>query len=138
MLKIEGRVIPSKVGPLLPLTHPAYYWRHPDDIFDFDECLRSGTRFLEGKYQQAVEPSYEIVTSNNLSEVLQNVSANKSKKNYHTVLTEIEFNELINKLNQAEYFSFDTETTSLNYIDAEIVGISAAINPDEAFYIHHG
>ena len=45
----EGRVLPSLVGPILPLTHPAYYWRHPDQIYDFTECMRSGLRFLEGK-----------------------------------------------------------------------------------------
>lgn len=57
----EGRVLPSLVGPLLPITHPAYYWRHPDQIFDFTECMRSGIRFLSNKYTQAVEPTYTII-----------------------------------------------------------------------------
>ncbi len=70
-----------------------------------------------------------------LSEILQTTPTEKSQKNYHTVLTETELSELIKKLNHAQYFSFDTETTSLNYIDAEIVGVSLAINPNEAFYI---
>jgi len=51
----EGRIIPSLVGPLLPLTHPAFYWRNPDQIFDFTECMRSGIRFLSGDYTQAEE-----------------------------------------------------------------------------------
>jgi len=68
--EVEGRVIPSKVGPLLPITHPAYYWRHPQDFFDFLECLRPGLRFLDGKYQQAVEPTLTVVTPDNLYDVL--------------------------------------------------------------------
>lgn len=69
--EVEGRVLPSKVGPLLPLTHPAYYWRRPDEFFDFTECMRSGIKFLRGTYAQAVEPTYTEVTHENLAEVKQ-------------------------------------------------------------------
>ncbi|MEE9412165.1 MAG: DNA polymerase I, partial [Methylococcales bacterium] len=34
-----------------------------------------------------------------------------------------------------DYFAFDTETTSLNYMDAEIVGVSFAVNPHQAAYV---
>lgn len=68
--EIEGRIIPSKVGPLLPITHPAYYWRHPDQFYDFLECLRPSVKFLNGQYYQAEEPTSTIVTSGNLSQVL--------------------------------------------------------------------
>ena len=66
----EGRVLPSLVGPMLPVTHPAYYWRNPEKIFDFTECMRSGIRFLHNKYTQAVEPTYTLVDSDNLGDVL--------------------------------------------------------------------
>lgn len=69
----EGRVLPSLVGPMLPLTHPAFYWRSPDKIFDFTECMRSGIRFLSGTYTQAGEPTMELVDHNNLSDVLNKV-----------------------------------------------------------------
>ena len=36
-------------------------------------------------------------------------------------------------INQADYVSFDTETTSLDYMLAELVGISIALKPNEAF-----
>lgn len=71
--EVEGRVIPSKVGPLLPVTHPAYFWRHPDEIFDFLECLRCGLKFLEGNYEQAVEPTYEVVTYENMGKVKEEI-----------------------------------------------------------------
>jgi len=69
----EGRVLPSLVGPMLPLTHPAFYWRHPDEVFDFTECMRSGLRFMDGKYTQADNPTFTVVDKDNLSEVLQKV-----------------------------------------------------------------
>jgi len=57
------------------------------------------------------------------------------KTNYETVLTQDRFNHWLDQLNQAELFAFDTETTSLNYIDAEIVGVSFAIESGKAAYI---
>lgn len=68
--EIEGRIVPSKVGALLPITHPAYYWRHPEDFYDFLECTRPAVKFLNGKYFQAVEPTYSLITHENLGWVL--------------------------------------------------------------------
>ena len=56
-------------------------------------------------------------------------------KNYQTIRTEKELDELMGLINQADYVSFDTETTSLDYMHAELVGISIALKPNEAFYI---
>ncbi len=42
---------------------------------------------------------------------------------------------LIQLLNTTPEWCFDTETTSLNAIDAELVGLSFAIKPHEAFYV---
>ncbi len=54
-------------------------------------------------------------------------------KNYQTIRTEKELDELMGLINQADYVSFDTETTSLDYMLAELVGISIALKPNEAF-----
>ena len=56
-------------------------------------------------------------------------------KNYQTITTEKELDELMALINQADYVSFDTETTSLDYMLAELVGISISLKPNEAFYI---
>lgn len=56
-------------------------------------------------------------------------------KNYQTIRTEKKLDELMGLINQASYVSFDTETTSLDYMLAELVGISIALKPNEAFYI---
>jgi len=57
---------------------------------------------------------------------------------YETVLDEKVLDKWLKKLEQAELFAFDTETTSLNYMDAEIVGVSFAVHPGEAAYVPCG
>ena len=54
---------------------------------------------------------------------------------YDIVLTEAEFHQWLNQLAQAELFAFDTETDSLDYISAQIVGVSFAVTPGKAAYI---
>ncbi|MCC6200632.1 MAG: DNA polymerase I [Moraxellaceae bacterium] len=57
---------------------------------------------------------------------------------YHTVSTEDDFNALLKKLSAATVFCVDTETTSLDYMQAEIVGLSFAIRAGEAWYVPVG
>jgi DNA polymerase-1 len=54
---------------------------------------------------------------------------------YETILTQDHFDQWLKKLSLAEIFAFDTETTSLNYTDAEIVGVSFAIEEGRAAYV---
>jgi len=57
----------------------------------------------------------------------------------YTVITEqAEFDAWVKRLEAADEFAFDTETTSLRYMDAEIVGVSFAIEPGEAAYVPVG
>lgn len=57
----------------------------------------------------------------------------------YTVITEqSEFDTWLKRLESSDQFAFDTETTSLRYMDAEIVGVSFAINPGEAAYVPVG
>jgi DNA polymerase-1 len=60
------------------------------------------------------------------------------KRDYHTVLTQQEFEQWLEKLKSAELFAFDTETTSLNYMDARLVGVSFAVTAGEAAYVPFG
>ena len=59
-------------------------------------------------------------------------------KNYQTVLTEADFDIWIDKIKAAELVAVDTETTSLDYMRAQLVGISLAVAPGEAAYIPFG
>ena len=57
------------------------------------------------------------------------------EKNYQIILTEEDLGRWVKKLEQAEFFAFDTETTSLDYMQAKIVGVSFAVLPHEAAYV---
>ncbi len=54
---------------------------------------------------------------------------------YETILDMASFDRWFARLEQAELFAFDTETTSLDYMQAEIVGLSFAIEAGEAAYL---
>jgi DNA polymerase-1 len=54
---------------------------------------------------------------------------------YETVLTQEALDLWLDRLEQAEVFAFDTETTSLNYMQAEVVGVSFAVEPGKAAYL---
>jgi DNA polymerase I len=57
------------------------------------------------------------------------------RSGYEIVLTQEAFDRWLNKLSNSAYFAFDTETTSLEYMRAEIVGVSFAIDEGEAAYV---
>jgi len=54
------------------------------------------------------------------------------------VLDKKTFESWLKKLNKAEQFAFDTETTSLDYMKARIVGVSFAVKIGEAAYVPFG
>ncbi len=59
----------------------------------------------------------------------------KSGANYETILTWDAFDRWFRKISQAALTAFDTETTSINYMEAEIVGFSLSVKANEAAYI---
>ena len=60
------------------------------------------------------------------------------KTTYSTILTEVELEKWLEQLDKASWFSIDTETTSLDYMQAKLVGISFAVNTGEAAYLPLG
>ncbi len=54
---------------------------------------------------------------------------------YPCILTEADFQQLLKRLPEVELVAFDTETTSLDYMQADIVGISLALAAGDACYI---
>ena len=59
----------------------------------------------------------------------------KEEKNYQTILDLKALKEMVDELKNAKYVSIDLETTSVNPMLAEIVGISVSYNKNSAFYI---
>ncbi|WP_299570998.1 DNA polymerase I [uncultured Shewanella sp.] len=54
---------------------------------------------------------------------------------YETILTEADLAKWVAKLSKAELIAVDTETTSLNYMEAKLVGISFAVEVGKAAYL---
>jgi DNA polymerase-1 len=76
-----------------------------------------------------------------LAEILAGEEAaveDKPEVNYEIVLEKKQLAAWIKRLGEAESFAFDTETTSLDYMRADLVGVSFAIDPGEAAYVPCG
>lgn len=54
---------------------------------------------------------------------------------YRTILTEQEFGNFIQEIQRSKVFVLDTETTSLNYLQAELVGLALSIQPGSGIYV---
>ncbi|MCW9089140.1 MAG: DNA polymerase I [Gammaproteobacteria bacterium] len=90
---------------------------------------------------QALRELYsEMEFKNWLAELLGGESAaegesEEQEAEYETILDWERFDGWLARLKAAELFAFDTETTSLNYMDAQIVGLSFAVEPHQAAYV---
>ncbi|WP_296031124.1 DNA polymerase I [uncultured Alcanivorax sp.] len=91
------------------------------------------SELLEGQ-DPAAEDAGKKVELEADSESVQSID----KEGYETVLDETALNAWIDALKNAEVFAFDTETTSLNYMQAELVGVSVAVDAGKAAYIPFG
>jgi len=60
------------------------------------------------------------------------------RESYDSILSEQDLERWLVKLRSSELFAFDTETTSLDYMVAQIVGVSFAVAPGEAAYVPCG
>jgi DNA polymerase-1 len=61
--------------------------------------------------------------------------ASASGESYRAVLTETELAEMIAALQKSERFAFDTETTGLDPLRVDLVGLSFAVTAGEAWYV---
>ncbi|MFT0519850.1 DNA polymerase I [Pseudomonas faucium] len=64
--------------------------------------------------------------------------AAKVEPKYETILDQARFDAWLEKLRQAPLFAFDTETTSLDAQQAQLVGLSFAVDAHEAAYVPLG
>ena len=73
------------------------------------------------------------LAQDNSEEALPPIQIDRSR--YETLLTEADLNRWVEKLNQAKLFALDTETDNLDYMAANLVGISFALENGEAAYL---
>ena len=69
------------------------------------------------------------------SQIQTSLSKPVVQTKYETILDEKTLSKWVSKLMKSDVFSFDTETTSLDYMEAELVGISFGVEPGIAAYI---
>ncbi len=65
----------------------------------------------------------------------QEPAAAETESRYETILDTARLQVWLDKLSQAKLFAFDTETTGIDAQQAQLVGLSFAVKPDEAAYI---
>ena len=73
------------------------------------------------------------LAQDNSNETLPAIQIDRSR--YETLLTEADLNRWVEKLKQAKLFALDTETDNLDYMAANLVGISFALENGEAAYL---
>ncbi|MEE7627384.1 DNA polymerase I [Methylobacter sp. Wu8] len=102
----------------------------------FSSWLKS----LDASTEPVLSVAQGLSTGASTKPVLSPVEADEDKpakidSNHETILTEPHFNDWLAQLEKAELFAFDTETTSLDYSKAQIVGVSFAVTPGKAAYV---
>ena len=75
-----------------------------------------------------------------LSDNGQNHSSSEGEDapEYETITDQRAFDRWLERLEKTDLFAFDTETTSLNQIEARVVGVSFAVEPGQAAYVPLG
>jgi DNA polymerase-1 len=68
-------------------------------------------------------------------EMAREAPQSRSKGKYQTILKQSEFDAWLKKIDKAALTAIDTETTSINYMQAELVGISFSVKTGEAAYL---
>jgi DNA polymerase-1 len=100
-----------------------------------DNPVEAAPAQTEGKPAKVDSNSAHRYAAPNLPPMDEEPEAVAVMQSYETILTERHFNEWFEQLNKAELFAFDTETTSLDYSKAQIVGVSFAVTPGKAAYV---
>jgi len=95
---------------------------------------------VENKQLSLFDEPAMAEADNNLFEPQSAASANRqtietTPHEYHLVQTEADMQALVTLLSTADVISLDTETTSTNAIEAQLVGLSFAIEEKKAYYV---
>jgi len=128
----------------LPLGISELHNEAPDlsvlgDLFADMEFKAWTTELSQGKTADTTTPSQ---TPNEDKEAPAESKDSPAKaqiqKDYQLVLTEPQLDEWVARIQAAELVAVDTETTSLDYMVADLVGISVAVEAGKAAYIPFG
>ncbi|WP_235040312.1 DNA polymerase I [Vreelandella profundi] len=93
------------------------------------------SELLEGKDAGVDDVKGGEPAPSSVEEAVSEVQSASAPRDDQVILEQADFERWLERLNKAERFCFDLETTSLNYMDAEIVGVGLALEAGEAAYI---
>ena len=89
-----------------------------------------------GQYDLFAQDGHENVKTEKAESADPGVgSIENSDHDYHFVNNEGEVKKLLDELSSAELYCFDTETTSVNALEARLLGIAFSMKKGEAYYV---
>ena len=103
--------------------------------YEFKRWLKEATNGSSILETQTSPPAISSVNDNAVDKTDVTLPPKVSSARYTTILTSQELQDWLARLNNADLFAFDTETTSLNYMEAELVGVSFSVEAGEAAYL---
>lgn len=110
---------------------------------DAEDSAELVTLFKEYEFRSwvtAIEKEGAFTRDHSIDKVSENAETEQlavvePDVDYQTILTKADFSLWLDKLKASSLFAFDTETTSLKYMEAEIVGVSFAVEEGCAAYV---
>jgi len=81
---------------------------------------------------------FEKLEFNRLLENMGGGGEKLSKAAYQLIVSKADLDKFLKKISKTSLFAFDTETTSLNTLQAKLVGLSFALGVGEAYYLPIG
>ncbi|MCC7199052.1 MAG: DNA polymerase I, partial [Gammaproteobacteria bacterium] len=125
----------------LPLGPQDLEQREPDverlralyQRYEMSSLLRQLSGGTEAPTARAATPPVQTAASDTPPDPA--LPAAPDRREYDTVLSQAALDDWLKRLASAPLVTFDTETTSLDYMQAEIVGVSFAIEPGHAAYV---
>jgi len=131
--------LPQPYNELIPKEPDKAQLRELFGRFEFKTWLREvsdqqTSSPFEGDTRDGSETSQASSTHLN-EEVDLGFPSRTDNSNYETIMTETQFDEWLKKVLAAKEVCVDTETTGLDMMSAQLVGISIAVDPGQAAYL---
>lgn len=118
--RISKQLVTLCTSTPLPVPLSELGAREPDPLILKDFLRQQGFNNLLARIDRKVVPTTPSTASQN---------------GYRSITTEVELDHFIKEAIKQKIVAFDTETTSLNAVEAELVGISMAFRQEEGVYI---
>jgi DNA polymerase-1 len=106
----------------------------PTEI-NFDKLIALSNQFELKRLLVETQQKEKLTSTAQITVPSYTNEPTSTRGDYCTILTQTDFEIWLDKLKTADLIAFDTETTSLNYMEAELVGVSFSVKAGEAAYL---